>query len=109
MPIVSDWWQHEFNQIEHIAHVHAVYGERHLQHEITETGSDNGHNYNQTTLKSVDQVAFHVLANAPKFDFISILSDKQFESLNYLKPLPVFIVLEVHPPSLSNIFLLLQM
>ncbi|MEP7375420.1 MAG: hypothetical protein ABI675_18630 [Chitinophagaceae bacterium] len=98
IPIVSDWWQHEFNEMEHLSQVHAIYGNQHLQQGIADTGADNDHSKNQSTLNSEDQVAFHLLVAEYKNDFNSIVADKQFESLKYPKPSSVLIAPEGPPP-----------
>lgn len=101
MPIVSDWWQHEFNEMEHMTHVHSVYGSHHLQHEIANTSSDNDHCKNQNTLKSEDQVAFHVLTDEYKTDYNSTLFGKQFHLLKFLNLPSVFISKKGHPPKFT--------
>jgi hypothetical protein len=98
IPIVGDWWQHEFNEMEHLSHVHAIYGNHHLQNEIADTGSDNDHSKSQSVLNSEDQVAFHLLVAEYKNEPHSIIADKQFATLNYLKPSSVLISPEGPPP-----------
>ncbi len=41
MPVACDALSHIFNEEEHLAIVHAVYGSHHLQSEISDTVSDN--------------------------------------------------------------------
>jgi hypothetical protein len=101
IPIVSDWWQHEFNEMEHISHIHGVYGSHHLQHEIADTSSDNEHCDDKNTLKSEDQVAFHVLANKYKTDYNSTLSGNQFHLLKFLNLPSVFISKKGPPPKFT--------
>ncbi len=63
VPVFIDFWDHEFNEIEHISIVHAKYGSHHLQKEVadTESGCDAK---NQATLPAQDQVPFHLLTVA---------------------------------------------
>ena len=60
IPIVSDWYSHEFNEIEHLTKVHAVYGSHHLQKELFETGSENSKTKTPNSLGAEDQVSFHI-------------------------------------------------
>ncbi len=101
LPIVSDWYQHEFNEIEHLSCVHAVYGSHHLQHEIADNGSDNDPDKKQNTLKSEDQVPFHVLVDELKNDLNSFPSELQFNILKSLLLSPVFIAREGPPPKFA--------
>lgn len=98
IPIVNDWWQHEFNEVEHMSHAHAVYGSHHLQHEIADTGSHNDHCNNQNILKSDDQVPFHIWVTEYKNDLNITSFDKQFKVINYLKLSSVFIAPQGPPP-----------
>lgn len=69
-PVVSDWWQHEFNNIEHLSCVHLAYGSHHVQKEVADTNPEQGKN--QSGLKSEDQVPFHLNTVACKFNFSAI-------------------------------------
>ncbi len=51
IPITSDAWDHQFNEIEHISIVHAKYGSHHLQKEVADTEKDN-HQKDQNNSKS---------------------------------------------------------
>ncbi len=101
LPIASDWWQHEFNEVEHLSCVHAVYGSHHLQLEIADTGSENDNNKNQNILKSEDQVPFHVSVDEYKNEYNSILLSKQSALLNFLKLPSVFIARKIPPPKFA--------
>ena len=60
LPIVNDWWSHEFNQIEHVSLIHAKYGSRHVTKELADRAYENGSTKNQNTLKLQDQVQLHI-------------------------------------------------
>jgi hypothetical protein len=98
IPIISDVWEHEFNETEHLSVIHEKYGSHHLEKELEESSHDDNHEKNTNTLKSEDQVSFHVLANEYKHPNNSATFDKQFDFLKYLKLPSVFIALKSPPP-----------
>ncbi len=77
IPIISDLWYHEFNEVEHISLVHAKYGSHHLQKEVADTDSDNNQK-GQTNLKSEDQVPFHISGSVYCSSHDKAVADKQF-------------------------------
>lgn len=62
IPIISDAYSHTFNEMAHIATVHAKYGSNHLAAELADTGRDDK-SKNQNTTKSLNEVPVHVLVN----------------------------------------------
>lgn len=78
LPIVTDWWSHEFNEIEHISQVHAIYGSHHLQKEVADTSSENDDNKDQNTSKSEDQFPFHLIPQTLNYSFTIIKSDNKY-------------------------------
>lgn len=101
LPVITDWWQHEFNEAAHLSYVHAVYGSHHLRHEIADTGSENDHSKNQNTLRSEDQVLFHVLVSEFKNEYNAVLSNIQFDILKFLKLSSVVITRDGPPPEFT--------
>lgn len=97
LPIVSDWWSHEFNEIEHISLVHSKYGSHHLQKEVADTSSDNQNGKSENLSKFEDQIPFHVL---PKIhDFILVKSKNNNNFLSYDSgKLPFVIISNQGPP-----------
>lgn len=57
LPMANDWWQHEFNNVEHLACVHAVYGSNHLQ---KETANNADKAKKQTGVKGQSDNSFHI-------------------------------------------------
>ena len=100
IPIFCDVWAHEFNEIEHISTVHAKYGSNHIQKEIAETNSDTNKK-NQNSLKSEDQVAFHISANEIYIHFHANGFNQEFPLLNLNKLYPAFIYKHIPPPKFS--------
>ena len=101
LPVVSDWWQHEFNEASHLACVHNIYGSHHLQHEVEEAGQGKDQSKSQHTLKSEDQVPFHMLGSQSKNEFNPLLSNIPFNILNLLKLSPVIIPADGPPPKFT--------
>ena len=61
LPVVNDFISHQFNGIEHISLVHALYGNQHLQNEIAESDSDKKGTRNQNIAKSFEGVSLHLV------------------------------------------------
>ncbi len=96
VPIANDWIQHEFNDVAHIASVHAVYGNNHLEKEVT---NDSNKNKNQSLVKSQSQISVHIptieafLCTPPAFivskSHFGIYKEKwSFSLVNNLAPPP---------------------
>ena len=98
IPIINDVWEHQFNEIEHVATVHEKYGSHHVDKELADKSHDDDHCPNPNTLKSEDQVPFHTLANEYKSTFISDASDKHFSLFTFIEPLFISIALKGPPP-----------
>lgn len=92
IPIISNVWSHEFNEIEHISTIHAKYGSHHLQKELAASGTDNENSKNQGILKSDIQYSFHVLTDAFECIFTpqKIHSQYLFFLLNKLPLVHIF-------------------
>jgi hypothetical protein len=59
LPIVSDAFAHTFAEAIHIATVHAIYGENHLQKELANTNADDK-SKSQNISKTEDLITAHV-------------------------------------------------
>jgi hypothetical protein len=101
IPILSDFWDHEFNEIEHISIVHAKYGSHHLQKEVADTDTSNDNQKGQTSLKSNDEVSFHVLRDEYQFKFPSNNTDVKYGVFEPTKLRFVFIFNQGPPPKFS--------
>ena len=91
---------HEFNEIEHVSSVHAKYGSDHLQKDLAERDSDTNKK-NQSSLKSEDQVAYHIYANEISIDFHDNGYNKKIPLLNLNKLSAAFIHKHIPPPKFS--------
>ncbi len=58
--MIGDKLSHQFNFMEHIATIHALYGDNHIQKEIAAT-SDKDNSKSSGTQKTEDQIPFHLL------------------------------------------------
>ena len=101
LPVAHDWWEHEFNETEHLSHVHSHKGNDHLEKELKNSNSENTTNKNQNSLKAEDQVSFHVSPSIYKDNFSVNKTHLQHQLLNLNKPAFVFIFLKSPPPKFS--------
>jgi hypothetical protein len=63
MPLVTDAWNHAFAEANHIATVHAKYGEHHLEKELA-SDEQNDNNKSQNTAKTTEPVPVHIAGEA---------------------------------------------
>jgi hypothetical protein len=63
LPVMADIFDHEFNEIDHLATIHLKYGRQHVQKELEKNSSSNEQK-NSNTLKAKDVVSFHILTVA---------------------------------------------
>ena len=99
IPVVCDALSHICNEEEHMATIHAVYGNNHLQKEIA--SNETSTNKNATTVKYEEPVPVHIQANVfTVTDFIKEESQKLycFTASRYL---PVYLQQVFSPPKLS--------
>lgn len=60
LPIATDWYEHEFNPIQHQIQVHMVYGKNHLYKDVAESNSDNGQSNKHTSIKTSEPAPVHI-------------------------------------------------
>ncbi len=101
LPIAHDWWEHEFNETEHLSHVHNHNGNDHLEKELKNSNSENTTNKNQNSLKTEDQISFHVSPPISTNNFPVNKSDVQHQHFNQNKLAFVFIFIKSPPPKFS--------
>ena len=58
IPVACDVLSHIFNEEEHLATIHALYGNNHLQKEVATSENDN--TKNQNSIKYEDQMPVHL-------------------------------------------------
>lgn len=59
LPIINDAVSHIFKDAVHVATVHALYGENHVDYEIKAAASENDNDKNQNTLRSCEDISVH--------------------------------------------------
>ena len=62
VPAFLNMWNHAFNEVEHISLIHAKYGSNHAEKELAKTQADENEGTNQQSLKTQQQVPYHILA-----------------------------------------------
>ena len=98
VPLISDAISHTFEDAIHIATVHAVYGDNHVEIELAGTGSDNDASKNQNTAKAQDPIPVHVSEETAAYDFTLTEADKYYPSLLLYNLMGIFISKDAPPP-----------
>lgn len=81
VPVITNIWDHAFNEVEHVCTVHAVYGEKHADAEFGKASSANENGKNQSTLHSQEPVPVHVSVNEYKAELIQPCVEKIYADL----------------------------
>ena len=101
IPVISDALSHTFEDAIHIATVHSIYGNNHLEVELAATGSDNDASKNQDTTKTPDPMPVHVSEEASNYDFSLNEADKHYPSLFLYNLQGIFISKDAPPPKFA--------
>ena len=101
VPLISDAISHTFEDAIHIATVHAVYGDNHVEIELADTGSDNDTSKNQNTTKAQDPIPVHVSEKATVYEFALNEADKNYPSLLLYNLMGIFIYKDAPPPRVA--------
>ena len=98
IPVISDALSHTFEDAIHIATVHAVYGDNHVEIELAATSSDNDASKNQNTTKVQDPIPVHVSEEATAYEFALNVADKNYPSLLLYNLMGILISKDAPPP-----------
>ena len=98
IPVISDALSHTFEDAIHIATIHAVYGDNHVEIELANTGSDNDASKNQNTTKAQDPIPVHISEEAAANDFTLTEAEKHYHSLLFYNLMGIFIAKDAPPP-----------
>ncbi|HRH50784.1 MAG TPA: hypothetical protein PLP23_18675 [Panacibacter sp.] len=98
IPVISDALSHTFEDAIHIATVHAVYGDNHVEIELATTGSDNDASKNQHTTKAQDPIPVHVSEEAAANGFTLTEADKHYPSSLLYNLMGILISKDAPPP-----------
>ncbi len=71
LPTINDAVSHTFSEAEHLATVHAKYGDNHLESALARTESDSDNSKNQNTVKTTEPVPVHISEDECMYDFSS--------------------------------------
>jgi len=53
VPVISNWWAHEFNNIEHLLNVHAKFGGDRLQLQVAKTSDQSNKSHMQAATENM--------------------------------------------------------
>lgn len=101
IPYISDAASHFFDDAIHVATVHAIYGDNHVEIELAATGSDNDASKTQNTTKAQDPIPVHVSEEASDYDFSLNEADKHYPSVFLYNLQRIFISKDAPPPKFA--------
>lgn len=99
LPVACDALSHIFNEENHIATVHAMFGNDHVEKEIATQEKDS--NKNQTGIKFEDQIAVHLSVEAIALCPDVKNSNSLFSVFRLLKVTSIFLSQPLPPPKFS--------
>lgn len=97
MPLLTDVVAHNFNQAVHISTVHMVYGENHVDSEIASEAAKSNKGQNESSIKSQEPFAIHLLQNAIQISLENI-TYKSVPPRFLVNKLPFWFPLQTIPP-----------
>ena len=98
IPYISDAASHFFDDAIHVATVHTIYGDNHVEIELAASGSADENNKNQTTLKVQEPIPVHVSENEFEYCFTLNTIDKQYASLQLYDTNQIYLSTIAPPP-----------
>ena len=87
IPYISDAASHFFDDAIHVATVHTIYGDNHVEIELAATGSADENNKNQSTLKVQEPVSVHISVEPILLYNFSIQKVSTFQKMPHLRKL----------------------
>ena len=101
IPVLEDDLSHSFADAEHIATVHMLYGDNHVEKAMADTGRDNDGSKPQNSVKTEDQVPVHIPTDALYTDFSISNANNLYTGLK-LNNLPsIYLSTKAPPPKFS--------
>lgn len=70
LPVMCDAFSHIFNEEQHIATVHAIYGSNHLQAEVANTVADNKSSHQLASVQQDNPTVIHTFPQGYNSNFI---------------------------------------
>ncbi len=98
IPYISDAASHFFDDAIHVATVHTIYGDNHVEIELATTGSADENNKNQSTLKVQEPVPVHITEDECVYDFTINDIDKTYSLLQFSNPESICLSKDAPPP-----------
>lgn len=100
IPVISDTFSHTFNEMSHIATIHAKYGSNHLAAELADTGRDENSKSHDTS-KPVSEVPVHVATDELNAGLSLNAANKNYCFFTLRDISPVYIFFKAPPPRFS--------
>ncbi len=101
LPVVGDSVSHFFEEEEHLATVHAKYGNNHLHKEIAEASAEDNSNKNQNTVKSEELISAHLSEFECAYCSYPKLSNREYSSQMFFYLPDIFLSKLIPPPKFS--------
>ena len=98
--MVGDKLSHEFNYMEHIATVHALYGENHVEKEMADN-SDKDESKVPGAQKTEESVPVHLLNETTEHQYITTIISQPITFLQPFYIKDIFLPVVAQPPKIS--------
>ncbi len=99
IPVVSDFISHNFEDAEHIATVHMLYGNDHVEKAMAESGKDTDGSKPQNTSKTESQITVHFAAtNSFDAHAPGLIYTYLYTVANLEKPADIYLSTIAPPP-----------
>ncbi len=98
IPYISDAASHFFDDAIHVATVHMIYGDNHVEIELAATGSADENNKNQSTLKVQEPVSVHISEDECVYDFTINNINRTYSTLQFSDPESIYLSKDAPPP-----------
>jgi len=108
LPIVRDLISHTFAEAIHVATVHAMYGNNHLQKELAQTDDSNSNNKHQGPNNDLDVAQVHISAAEFIFQLFASTTGIHFQTSGLSRLENRFLVQDAPPPKLYSFPYFLQ-
>lgn len=98
IPLIIDAFDHSFAKAEHIATIHAVYGDNHTEADVAKAGGENSSDKNQNTVKCAEYASVHLFCPKEKSRIVINPIHTTYSSLIFYNIPDTFISITVPPP-----------
>lgn len=98
IPLAEDSLSHCFAEAYHVATVHAIYGNNHVDVALADDAKDDTNNKNQTTSKTGEQDTVHISIKEQTPAFVVKIQPEKIFVYTSDKPCTIFLLKNVPPP-----------